>query len=239
MTDGAAAEVIGTLISVRGEARETVLPDALHLGGSMVAVRPDKRSALAAAAELTDALTGALRELGGEPLSLASLRRPLTWSVHDAGADEEWDQSGGGRTGNMAARVSVSVTLRELDGLERLNEALAQIEALALHGTSWSVDDDNDAWPRVRAAAIAAAVAKARDYAAALGSLLVGVEHLADAGLLGDAQNGRSVHSRVGSWMEQSSGGGGAAPTLTPVPQPLVAVVDGRFRASTVRLDDL
>ena len=41
------------------------------------------------------------------------------------------------------------------------------------------------AWPQVRAAAIGAAMGKARDYAAALGATVRHVEHIADVGLLG------------------------------------------------------
>ncbi len=66
---------------------------------------------------------------------------------------------------------------------------------------TWHVDWDNPAWPQVRAAAIGAAIHKARDYAAALGARLRQVEHIADAGLLGGDtvpyQPGRPVAARA------------------------------------------
>jgi uncharacterized protein YggE len=60
------------------------------------------------------------------------------------------------------------------------------------------VDWDNPAWPQVRAAAISAAIGKARDYAAALGAALRHVEHIADAGLLGgDTTPYHTVYNRA------------------------------------------
>lgn len=236
-------EAAGPLVSVRGEARESVQPDAARVSGRLVAIRPDRVSALAAAAEMTDRLTRELVALGGAPLSTGTLRHPLTWSLYDTGSEEEWDQSGKsatGRTGNLVAVVWVALTTRDLEGLQRLTAALSPLDGLSLSGVSWIVDEDNPAWPRVRAAAISAAVAKARDYAAALGSALVGVDHLADPGLLGgaDGSSGGWAGRPSGYVMEQE-GGGGKTPSLTPVPQELVAVVDGRFRAAPVRLGGL
>jgi hypothetical protein len=49
---------------------------------------------------------------------------------------------------------------------------LAAHPGLNVHGVMWHVDWDNPAWPQVRAAAIGAAIGKARDYAAALGARL-------------------------------------------------------------------
>jgi uncharacterized protein YggE len=54
---------------------------------------------------------------------------------------------------------------------------LAAQPGLDVHGVTWHVDWDNPAWPQVRAAAIGAAIRKARDYAAALGATLRQVEH--------------------------------------------------------------
>lgn len=238
---GTVGSANGPLVSVRGEARESVQPDGARMSGRLVATRRDKQAALAAAAELTTRLTDDLASLGGVPLSVDTLRRPLVWSVHDAGTDDEWDPSGKtGRTGNVIAAVSVTITLRGFDDLERLTTVLAGHEALSMHVVSWFVDEDNEAWPRVRAAAITAAVVKARDYAAALGSRLIGVEHLADAGLLGGEDDSRLGRATALALHDGAAAmGGGGSPQLTPVPQELVAVVDGRFRASAVRLDDL
>ena len=54
--------------------------------------------------------------------------------------------------------------------LEDLSGVLAAAPSLNVHGMTWHVDSDNPAWPQVHAAAISAAIGKARDYAAALGA---------------------------------------------------------------------
>ena len=89
------------------------------------------------------------------------------------------------RTGQVTAMVALRVTVRDLDRLDDLSGVLAAHPGLNVHGVMWHVDWDNPAWPQVRAAAIGAAIGKARDYAAALGATVQQVEHIADAGLLG------------------------------------------------------
>src|SRR5690348_1185658 len=74
------------------------------------------------------------------------------------------------RTGQVTATVALRVTVRDLDRLDDLSGVLAAHPGLNVHGVTWHVDWDNPAWPQVRAAAIGAAIGKARDYAAALGS---------------------------------------------------------------------
>ena len=111
---------------------------------------------------------------------------------------------------------------------------LAAQPDLDVQGVTWHVDWDNPAWPQVRAAAIGAAMGKARDYAAALGAALRQVEHIADAGLLGgDTAAYQTGHSAA---FRATRGGQSGTPALTPVPQELVATIDARFRTTDVSL---
>lgn len=102
---------------------------------------------------------------------------------------------------------------------------------------TWLVDHDNPGWGQVRASAVEAAVAKARDYAAALGGALVRTEHVADVGLLGD----RGGNFDRGPMYEASAMRASAAPpglddeegpSLDPVPQELEAGIEARFTAT-------
>ena len=141
------------------------------------------------------------------------------------------------RTGRVTASVDVTIAVRDFGLLEALGAILATHGAVAVQQVTWDVDWDNPAWPRVRADAVQAAIAKGRDYAAALGVALRGVEHVADAGLLGgsDTQAGFSG----GRMMAMSAGAGreGAdAPSLDPVPQELAAIVEARLTAGGVSL---
>jgi len=100
----------------------------------------------------------------------------------------------------------------------------------------WHADWDNPAWPQVRAAAIGAAIGKARDYAAALGATLRQVEHIADTGLLGGDtapyQPGRIMAARALAVGGEQAG----TPALNPVPQELIATIEARFRTTGVSL---
>jgi hypothetical protein len=138
------------------------------------------------------------------------------------------------RTGQVTATVALRVTVRDLDLLDDLAGVLAAQPGLNVHGVMWHVDWDNPAWPQVRAAAIAAAIGKARDYAAALGATVRHVEHIADAGLLGSDSAPYQVHS-VG-YAAAAHRGQSGTPALTPVPQELIATIEARFRTTEVSL---
>jgi uncharacterized protein len=140
------------------------------------------------------------------------------------------------RSGQVTASVSLRVTARDLDALDGLNGVLAAQPDLNVHGVTWHVDWDNPAWPQVRAAAIRAAIGKARDYAAALGATVHHVEHIADAGLLG---GDTASHHMVRSMAFTASGGDQpGTPALIPVPQELTATIEARFRTTDVSLPD-
>jgi hypothetical protein len=226
------SESAGVMVSVRGEARRTVPPDSAVIAGRIAAVRTSQSEAARAAKESLDALTADLGAIGGLPLGVDTLRHSLTWSAHSAATHEEYahDKRTGehGPTGKVISTVSIQLTVRTLDLLDVLGGRLVAHTALTVHNVSWHVDWDNPAWPDVRAAAIHAAIAKAHDYAAALGGRLSAVEHIADPGLLGgDGQGWASARS---SFM--SSGGESSdAPSLDPVPQELTALIEARFTA--------
>ena len=98
----------------------------------------------------------------------------------------------------------------------------------------WGVDEDNPAWPEVRAEAVGAALRRGQDYAAALGGRLESVELLADVGLLGLAGSSDAAGLAMsGPGLEP---GGPVAPSMDPVPQQLVATVEARFTATGVSL---
>ena len=140
------------------------------------------------------------------------------------------------RSGRVTATVALRVTVRDLDRLDDLSGVLAAHPGLNVHGVAWHADWDNPAWPQVRAAAIAAAIGKARDYAAALGATVRHVEHIADAGLLGD--DTAPYHTVGGLAFRAGSGRGDqpGTPALTPVPQELIATIEARFRTTDVSL---
>jgi len=234
------SDLSGPLLSVRGEARLTVAPDCVILSGMIESSRGSKAEALGSAAMSLDSLTADLAALGGVALGVGTQRRPLTWSAQSATTHVERDHDKKtGRyepTGQVTAMVAVVIEVRDFGTLDALGSVHASHDAFSVRGVSWEVDGDNPAWAQVRAAAIQAAIRKGRDYATALGGSLHGVEHIADAGLLGG--NGESGGLRFNSAQvaRAASGPGGEpdAPSLDPVPQELTATIEARFTATGV-----
>src|SRR5580704_15177452 len=227
----------GVLLSVRAEARQLAAPDYAVLDGLFEHTAGSKVEAVGSVAASLDRLTADLAALGGVPFDEATGRRPLTWSAYSSTTREEsyHDQETGRLvwTGQVTATVALRVTVRDLDTLDDLGGMLAAHPGLNVHGVTWGVNWDNPAWPQVRAAAIG----KARDYAAALGATVRQVEHIADTGLLGgDTAPDWRGRKSVGF---AASGGSGRpeAPVLNPVPQELTATIEARFRTTEVNLE--
>ncbi len=228
------------LLSVRGEARQTVAPDSVTLHGAVTAVAPSKPEALGKAAAALDALTDVLRGLGGTPRTAETERTALTWSAYSATThvEQEQDPQTGHRTGpeRVHAWIAVIIAVRDFGLLERLGGALAQQETLSIQQTIWNVDADNPAWKAVRADAIYSAVAKGRDYAAALGGSLTEVLHIADVGLLSGEGGSARMYARTAMQAMDAAGAQSGAPSLDPVPQELVAAIEARFTMTPVAL---
>jgi uncharacterized protein len=227
------------LLSVRAEARQLVAPDYAVVDGLIEHTARSKLEAVRSVTGSLDRLTADLTALGAVPFDEGAGRRPLTWSAYSSATREELyhdtETRQMERSGLVIATVALRVTARDLGRLDDLSGVLAAQPGLNVHGVMWHVDWDNPAWPQVRAAAISAAIGKARDYAAALGARLQHVEHIADAGLLG---SDTAPYHTVRSLAYAASGGGDqpGTPALTPVPQELIATIEARFRTTDVSL---
>jgi uncharacterized protein len=228
----------GPLLSVRGEARRMVPPDSAVVTAGIECQRGSKAEAVRAAAAELDRLTADLAAQGGVALDVGTGRRPLTWSARSATthAEHAYDDKTGRQqpTGQVTAAVAVVIAVRAFGLLEALGALLAAHEPISVHNVAWQVDWDNPAWQDVRAAAIQAAIRKARDYATALGGSLRTVEHVADAGLL-DGDSAQPWFTGA-SKMAHAAAAEPDAPSLDPVPQELVAIIEARFTASGVSL---
>jgi uncharacterized protein len=227
-------------VSVRGEARLTVSPDSAVITTTLSTTTESRAGAVQAAAAALDGLTGDLAGLGGVPLGTGTLRRPLTWSARSAATRDEYmhDKATGESqpTGRTTATVAVQITVRDLGLLDDVGAHLAGHAALTVHEVSWHADWDNPGWRQVRAAAIAAAIAKGRDYAAALDGRLAAVDHIADPGLIGGDGQHWAATTRLARAHASSDSVG--APSLDPAPQELTAVIEARFTAAGITLAD-
>jgi uncharacterized protein YggE len=228
------------LLSVSAEARQLVAPDYAVLDGLIEHTAGSKAAAVGSVSASLDRLAADLAARGAVPFDEAAGHRALTWSAYSWATREErhHDKETGRveRSGQVTATVALRVTVRDLGTLDDLSGVLAAHPSLNVHGVTWHVDWDNPAWPQVRAAAIGAAIGKARDYAAALGATVRHVEHIADAGLLG----GDTAPYQSGSFVARKGFSAGVeqpgTPALNPVPQELIATIEARFRTTEVSL---
>jgi uncharacterized protein YggE len=225
-----------TTISVRGEARHVVPPDFAVLALAIVVREADKQAALDRAGRAQTAVADLLRDQGGVTLTIESIDAPLTWATQSftAHPDEEWDERKGRRQVGWRVHVPVSVTLRQLARLDDVAAALSAVPDLEVHQVDWQVDPHNPAWPVVRAAAIADAIGKARDYAAALHGEVTALVHVADAGLLGGQEHPHYRSSEASA--AAGLGFAGGAPALDPAPLEISAVIEARFQAQIAQL---
>jgi uncharacterized protein YggE len=228
----------GVLLSVSGEARQLTAPDYAVLDGLIGHTAGSKDEAMRAVSASLDRLTADLATLGAVPFAQDAGNLPLTWSAHSWSTwEEQYHDPATGRperSGQVRATVALRVTVRDFELLDGLTSVLSADPSLNVHGVMWDVDWDNPAWKQVRAAAIAAAIGKAGDYAAALGARVRTIEHVADAGLLGG-----SAVSAVGARAARAFRSGGeqpGVPALSPVPQELAATIEARFRTTAVGL---
>jgi hypothetical protein len=227
-----------TVLSVRGDAALIVTPDEAGVSCEIRTHATDKATALDTAATALEAVVADLGRLGGRVLASDGERVPLGWVASSVTSypQTRWDEGAGEEreTGRVVAVVDVTIRVRDFALLDRLGDALAGHETFHVQHTAWTVDDDNAAWPTVRAAAIAAALQKGRDYAAALGGSLTSIDQIADAGLLGG--DGYVGQGSVAAMAATERALSVSAPSLTPVPQRLTAVVEARLSASIADL---
>lgn len=229
-----------TLLSVRADAQLEVAPDEAALDYTVGVIEDEKAAALRVLGHLVDAATGALRDLGGVVREAGDQRRALVWLVRSMHTSPEmrWDQRQRlhVRTGKVSANAALLVVVRDFGLLDRVGTALAGHQHVHLQYVGWLVDHDNPGWQRVRAAAIDAALVKARDYAAALGGGLLRTEHVADVGLLGgpggDFTHEPRARAALAMGAPPGSGDEENGPSLDPVPQELHASIEARFTAA-------
>lgn len=223
------------VISVRGEAQITVEPDQVVFNGQLNVLRPSTAEALQAAAVAVDTMKDALGAMGGVALDSTTTKAPLTWLVRRVHTSPEGNPVQG-LTGNIYASVQWQIGLRDWTKLEQVQAVVADPHLHQVHGTFWQLDRDNPAWTVVRAHAVTDAFRRAQEYASALASKLLSLEHLADAGLLAGDGGGPAGRRTVAF---AATGAPQRAPNLDPVPQDVSAVVEARFRIAPVDLGRL
>ncbi|WP_433313835.1 SIMPL domain-containing protein [Micromonospora chersina] len=203
------------VVAVRGEAYREVAPELARFTVTATARDRDRETTLTRLAERTAAVRVLLD--AAEP---AVERR-------ETGQLRVWPETkrSGERVVAYHGSVTTTVTVVDFTALGELMLRLADQEQVEVAGPWWSLRPDSPVHREARHAAIADALARAREYAEALGARVTALLELADTGLAAaPPMMAKAGFARAGE----------AAPELEldPQPQPVQAAVEARFTIS-------
>lgn len=211
------------ILAVRGEAALEVEPDVARIEVSIAARGADRAATVKV---LTDRDAAASLILGDFD--------EIIEKSESSGVRLSPPQIGRNGEASCHGVIHHVVTVVAFDRLGELMGQLAADELTEVGGPWW------DLWPRspvyreARMAAVADAVRRARDYAAAVGSELAGLVELADAHLLSESRGGAEQRTMSGSSSRLPHRPRAVAAEepvfdLSPARQQVRAVVEARF----------
>ena len=157
-------------IVVRGEASREVPPELAVFSVSVVVRGHDRPTVVARLAERAAELRAALDAYGD------TIERRATGNVR---VHPEY-QPDSMRPSGYSGVVDTSVTVTDFDALEEMLPGLAVRDQVSIFGPWWQLRPGSTAGAEVRRAAIADALARAREYAAAVGARIDRLVEISD-----------------------------------------------------------
>ncbi|WP_405091110.1 SIMPL domain-containing protein [Micromonospora sp. NBC_01392] len=203
------------VVAVRGEAYREVAPELARFTVTAAVRDRDRETTLTRLAERAAAVRALLD--AAEP----------TVARRETGQVNVWPvtRRSGDRVVAYQGSVSTTVTVTDFSALGELMLRLADHEQVEVAGPVWSLRPDSPAYREVRHAAIADALARAREYAEALGARVTALRELADTGLTAaPPMLAKAAYARSGESVPELE--------LDPAPQPVHAAVEARFTIS-------
>jgi uncharacterized protein YggE len=184
------------IVSVRGEAVREVPPETASFTATVVVSDRDKESVLAGLAARAAELRAALDGFG------ESIERRETSQV------EVYPEVRGGRERRTVAwvgRVATTVTTADFPVLGEMLLGLAALAQVSVSGPWWQLRPGSTAGSQVRRAAIEDALARAREYASAVGARVDRLIEIADEGAGG---GGEHMRFAMAAGMAEDAGAG-------------------------------
>ena len=206
-------------LAVRGEAELEVAPDLAVLDLTVQTQDRQRDVVLRTLAERLRTVRESLTAYG------AAVERVDTGSLW-VNPLRPGSRRGGDKVTGYQGSAQLQTTVVDFEVLGEIVLALAGQEQTALQGPQWRLRPDNPGHQQVREQAVAAALLRARQYAATLGSTLTALVELADQGLGGDGGHHPGGMFRA---MAYSPSDDQPDLDLQPVPQTLHATVEARF----------
>ncbi|MFR9776726.1 SIMPL domain-containing protein [Micromonospora sp. MS34] len=205
------------VVAVRGEAYQEVAPELARFTVTAAARDRDREATLTRLAERA-ATVRVLLDTAGPAVTRRETGQLRVWPE---------TKRSGERVVAYHGSVSTTVTVDDFTALGELMLRLADHDQVEVAGPWWSLRPDSPAYREARHAAIADALARAREYAEALGARVTALVELADTGL-------SAAPPMMARAAAPRGGAAGAPPELEldPRPQPVQAAVEARFTIS-------
>jgi uncharacterized protein YggE len=162
------------VISVRGETTLVVDPEVADLYISLFSRARDRREAYERLSKRNDEVLALIRGYGDAVEQLGS--GGITVLPETGKSREEKIRS-------YSGSVRLNATVADFSVLGELVAKLSELETATLSGPYWRLRPASPVYKRARTEAVGEAVARARDYAAALGCEVTGLIELADTGM--------------------------------------------------------
>lgn len=195
-------------VAVRGEASVEADPELARFSVTVTTRADDREAAL----HTLDARVAQVRAELDRHADVVQRRETSALQVHP-------ELSGDGRrVAAYVASLGTTVTVTDFAALGDVMVALGRISHAAVHGPWWELRPDSPAGAKARRAAVTDAVARAREYAAAVGAELDQLVSIADTGMAGGYGGGMTRVALAES-----------APELEPARQTVYASVELRF----------
>jgi uncharacterized protein len=225
MMDEAPTPAETAVISVRGEAMLVVDPEIADIFISFFAQARDRREAFERLVKRNDEVLTLVRSYGDAVERLASGGLSVVPELRK-GRDE--------KIRSYRGSAQVNVTVADFSVLGELIARLSELETVTLNGPFWRLRQTSPVYRDARTRAVSEALARARDYAAALGCHVVGLIELADIGM--SAPSPLAARPRMAAMAAPTAGAAPAAEPpmldLEPQQQTVHANVEARFHAT-------
>ncbi len=212
------------VISVRGEATMLVDPEVADLTVIITAHARDRREAFERLVKRNDEVLDLVRSYGDSVDRVESTGVSVAPELR-RGKDE--------KIRSYSGAVRVRVTVADIAILGELIARVADLETAIVEGPYWRLRRASPVYREARNRAVAEAVARARDYAEAIGSRVTGLIELADTGLTTSPAAPHMHAAGVAFSGRMAAAAAPEPPTLDlePQQQTVYASVEARFRA--------
>ncbi len=161
------------IVAVRGEAIREVDPEIAEFSVTVMASDRDRATTLSRLAARVEALRAVL-----EPYAAAIEKRETSRLSVSAQSKRE-------KVTAYLGQATTTVVVSDLDVVGEMMLRVADQDQVAVNGPYWSVRPGSPVYREVRQLAITEAIARAREYAQALGAHVTGLIELTDNGMSG------------------------------------------------------